>query len=301
MDCAASISIAFVLADYVLYARHLVYGGGPAFSTAEVLRRGLSVALGGPDAGVWALASAVYAVCLIAVGLDLLQRERNDEAIFFLTALVLARCRAVCLSRAVSRGRYFFVLLPFVWLLAARALAHGLSSSPAGRVIVPALVTASVLGNGAHVVTMLRDGRGDYARAVSTMSALTPGQDIVVASDQDFSNRLILDYYGENISPHQRLTYVSAASEGSRAPQWFISSHLRHARRDSANPRDNAGGGDLQPGTVVPVRRLVGLQLVSVPTARAAAGVKVSPGRPRPARRGRPYFDGIPARSSRSR
>ena len=61
--------IAFVLADYVLYARHLVYGGGPAFSTVEVLRRGLSVALGGPDAGVWVLASAIYAVCLIAVGL----------------------------------------------------------------------------------------------------------------------------------------------------------------------------------------------------------------------------------------
>ena len=54
------------------------------------------------------------------------------------------------------------------------------------------------------------------------MSALTSGQDIVVASDQDFSNRLILDYYVENISPQQRLTYVSAASEGSRAPQWFI-------------------------------------------------------------------------------
>jgi hypothetical protein len=214
--------IAFVLADYVLYARHLVYGGGPAFSTAEVLRRGLSVAFGGPDAGVWAVGSAVYAVLLIAIGLYLLHRERNDEAIFFLTALVLAPAAVLSVYHArFLEVRYFFVLLPFVWLLAARALGYALSC-PAGRVIVPALVTASVLGNGVHVVTMLRDGRGHYARAVSTMSALTSGQEIVVASDQDFSNHLILDYYAENISPQQRLTYVSAASDGSRAPQWFI-------------------------------------------------------------------------------
>ena len=159
---------------------------------------------------------------VIAIGLYLLHRERNDEAIFFLTALVLAPAAVLSVYHArFLEVRYFFVLLPFVWLLAARALGYALSC-PAGRVIVPALVTASVLGNGVHVVTMLRDGRGHYARAVSTMSVLTSGQEIVVASDQDFSNRLILDYYGENISPQQRLTYVSAASDGSRAPQWFI-------------------------------------------------------------------------------
>ena len=114
---------------------------------------------------------------LIAIGLYLLHRERNDEAIFFLTALVLAPAAVLSVYHArFLEVRYFFVLLPFVWLLAARALGYALSC-PAGRVIVPALVTASVLGNGVHVVTMLRDGRGHYARAVSTMSALTSGQE----------------------------------------------------------------------------------------------------------------------------
>jgi hypothetical protein len=215
--------IAFILAEYVLDARHLAYGGGPAFSMSEVLRRALSVALGGPDAGMWGLVSAAYAVCLIAVGLQLLRRERPDEAIFFVTALVLAPAAILSVYHArFLEVRYFFVLLPFVWLLAARTLAYARASGPAGRVIVPIMLTASIIGNGVHVVTMLREGRGHYARAVATMSALTSAQDIVVGSDQDFSNRLILDYYAEEIAQDRRLTYVSASAEGGRVPQWFI-------------------------------------------------------------------------------
>jgi hypothetical protein len=165
---------------------------------------------------------AAYAVCLIAVGLHLLRRERSDDAIFFVTALVLAPAAILSVYHArFLEVRYFFVLLPFVWLLAARTLAHARASGPAGRVIVPIMLTASIVGNGVHVVTMLSEGRGHYARAVATMSALTPAQDIVVGSDQDFSNRLILDYYAEAIAPDRRLTYVSAA-EGGRVPQWFI-------------------------------------------------------------------------------
>src|SRR5699024_5675818 len=92
--------------------------------------------------------------------------------------------------------RYFFVLLPFVWLLAARALGFVFARGPLGRVVVAALLVASMAGNGIHVARWLRHGRGDYRAAVSMMAAMTPASDIVVAGDQDFSARLILEYYG---------------------------------------------------------------------------------------------------------
>jgi hypothetical protein len=215
--------VAFIAADYLLDARHLAYGGGPAFSTSEVVGRGLSVALGGPGAGAWAMVAAAYTISLIVVGLILTWREDGDEAIFFATALIIAPVAVLGVYRArFLEVRYFFVLLPFVWLLAARTLGVVLSSGGIGRAVAAALLIASIAGNAMHVAMSLRGGRGHYADAVSVMSAMTPSPDIVVAGDQDFSARLILEYYGERIAPGQRIIYVPASSGQRRDAQWYI-------------------------------------------------------------------------------
>jgi hypothetical protein len=215
--------VAFIVADYVLDARHLGYGGGPAFSASEVIRRGLSVALGGPDAGVWAIVAALYTVGLIAAGLILTWRDAGDEAIFFTTGVIIAPVAVLAVYRArFLEVRYFFVLLPFVWLLAARTLGFVLARGRRGRFVVPALLVMSIAGNAVHVARWLREGRGHYAEAVSMMSAMTSSADIVVAGDQDFSARLLLEYYGETIAPAQRIIYVPAFSPRRRDVQWYI-------------------------------------------------------------------------------
>jgi len=215
--------VAFIAADYLLDARHLAYGGGPAFSMSEVVRRGLSVALGGPDAGAWAIVAAACTISLIALGLILTWREDGDEAIFFVTALILAPVAVLGVYRArFLEVRYFFVLLPFVWLLAARTLGFVLWFGRTGRAVVAALLIVSIAGNATHIAMSLREGRGHYADAVSVMSAMTSSPDIVVAGDQDFSTRLILEYYGERIAPAHRVTYVPASSVQRRDAEWYI-------------------------------------------------------------------------------
>jgi len=215
--------VAFIAADYVLDARHLAYGGGPAFSMSEVVGRGLSVAVGGPDAGGWAIVAAGYTISLIALGLILTWRDEGDEAIFFTTAVIVAPVAVLAVYRArFLEVRYFFVLLPFVWLLAARTLAFVMSCGPLGRYAAAALVMTSIAGNATHVAMSLREGRGHYADAVSVMSAMTALPDIVVAADQDFSARLILEYYGETIAPAQRIIYLPASSPHRRDAEWYI-------------------------------------------------------------------------------
>jgi hypothetical protein len=51
---------------------------------------------------------------------------------------------------------------------------------------------------------------------------MTSSPDIVVAGDQDFSTRLILEYYGERIAPAHRVTYVPASSVQRRDAEWYI-------------------------------------------------------------------------------
>jgi hypothetical protein len=53
------------------------------------------------------------------------------------------------------------------------------------------------------------------------MAALSSNRDIVVGSDQDFSNGLILAYYAEAAASERKLVYVSSA-DGRQAPDWFI-------------------------------------------------------------------------------
>jgi hypothetical protein len=215
--------VAFIIADYLLDARHLAYGGGPAFSMSEVVRRALSVALGGPDAGMWAIVAATYTICLIAVGLVLTWREQGDEAIFFTTTVILAPVAVLAVYRARFLDvRYFFVLLPFVWLLAGRTLALVRSRGPMGRFVVAALLAMSVAGNATHVARSIRDGRGHYGDAVSVMSAMSSSSDILVAGDQDFSARLLLEYYGETLAPPHRIIFVPASSPHRRDAEWYI-------------------------------------------------------------------------------
>jgi hypothetical protein len=214
--------MAIVLAEYFVDARHLVYGGGPAFRTVEVLGRGLSLAVGGPDAGLWEVVAATYAASLIAAGLLMLLYNTDEEAAFFVTALLLAPAGILLFYRArFLEVRYFFVLLPFVWILAGRTLERVAAFGSTARLAARALLALSIAGNAIHLSTTLRLGRGHYSEAIATMAALSSNRDIVVGSDQDFSNGLILAYYAEAAASERKLVYVSS-TDGRQAPDWFI-------------------------------------------------------------------------------
>src|SRR5205814_9466389 len=137
---------------YAIDARKLAYGGGPSFDVFEVVARTLSLAIGGPDAGLLRNAATLIALCLISFGFVALVRRKSDEAAFFAASLVLAPAGILlCYHAHYLDVRYFFVLFPFVWLLCARTLASLSDQGMLRQVAAVTVVIAATAGNVLHL------------------------------------------------------------------------------------------------------------------------------------------------------
>lgn len=236
--------LAFIVADYAVHARKLYFGGGPAFNIPDVIGRVLSLAAGGADAGPLLYVTAVSTACFVVWGIVDLVRRRSDETVFFATTLVLVPAGVLFAYRAEFLDvRYFFVLFPFVWLLATRSLASLYRQGRAGQFVATVLIAASIGGNIVHIAPLLREGRGHYADAVALMAADTPGREITVGSDHDFRNRFVLDYYGEVLPAGKSLRYVSSAGWTRSEPMWVITHDFEVQREHPPSTIDASNGG----------------------------------------------------------
>jgi hypothetical protein len=208
---------------YLVDARKLVYGGGPAFSVLDVVTRVLALTAGGQNVGVERWSAMLRTVVAVVCAIWLLVRARDDEWIFFVTTLVVAPALMFLVYEPRYLDvRYFFVLVPFLWILGARTLAFLSTQAFGGRVFAVAFLLVALVGNLAHVIAPLRDGRGHYRDAIATMANMTPGELVTVGSDHDFSNRLVIDYYGEERPSGKTIVYVPSASGTPGDAEWYL-------------------------------------------------------------------------------
>jgi hypothetical protein len=232
--------VACLMGDYLVDVRKLSYGGGPPFRTGEVVARTLSLAVNGPTAGVLRNLAAGATAALVLSAIADLYARKDDEWIFFATALLLAPLSVLLLYRArYLDPRYFFVLMPFFWMLAARTLARVWTRGLAGRVAAALFAGLYVAGGVAHAAPFLRYQRGDYAAAVATVANLSALSPITIGSDHDVRNRMVLDYYGEVLPRACRWTYVPADAWDRRGPEWFVTHQF-----------DDAGAGSSAPASI---------------------------------------------------
>lgn len=223
--------------DYLVDVRKLSYGGGPPFRIAEVVARTLSLAVNGPAAGASRNLAAGVTAAIVLVGIADLYARKDDEWVFFATAVLLAPVSVLLLYRArYLDPRYFFVLMPFFWMLAARSLARVWTRGIAGRVAAASFAGLYVAGGVAHAAPFLRYQRGDYAAAVATVANLSALRPITIGGDQDVRNRMVLDYYGEALPRECRLTYVPADAWDRRGPEWFVTHQFEDAGAGSSAP-----------------------------------------------------------------
>ena len=204
---------AFFAAYYLLAVRGMEIGGGPETPTADVLRRLISLGLGGP-AGEWGWVVVAVAVGLLVIGLTLLARTQGDVWTFFASAVVASP--ALFLIRPqVLFERYF--LIPFVLFLLLAAFVLGeLWRRRALRPVVLVLLVAFLAGNAWQVKDFAESGRGEFGEALAWVAEQDERDPLAVLGDHDFRVRLYVEFYARRLSLG-RVYYVERDCYGEAA------------------------------------------------------------------------------------
>jgi hypothetical protein len=188
--------------------------------------------VGGPESGSLSWLAAGLAILLFLVSLGLLVRRHCDQWVFF-GALVVTPLALIVLRPEALFVRHFLVAIVFYLILLGRGFAESWRRYPAfAPAIVLTVVATMLLANGASIWRLHRLGRGSYLAAVQYMAEHTPDSPIIVASDHDFRNAMLLSFYRRHLPDAKQLYYVPKTQWPPDGPEWFI----RHDASAAMNP-----------------------------------------------------------------
>lgn len=206
---------------YLGFVRKVAIGGGPQLTLSNVLGTLAAFSLGFPS-GLAATALLVF-LGIVLAALVLLWRRDRALAGFFATAILIAPALGLVSSRFVLLyPRYFIVSAALALLLAGYLLARLWDAGRWARLVAVVVLAAFLVGNSVHAARLLRDGRGQYSAALRYLATQTPTPTITVASDSDFRNFGVVDYYASAVGPGHRLQYFPGNQLPPEGPQWIL-------------------------------------------------------------------------------
>lgn len=219
---------------YAVDLRVLVVGRGDPTDVPLLLAQAVGWTLGLPIARALAAPAALVALALVAAGLALRARRGDDSWIaiaitFFLPIAVFAWLRPEMIP-----FRYFLIGSALTLLLCADLAAAAWRAGGVRRGVAVLGLLLFALGNATHWRDFTALGRGGFRAALRAMANATPGEVIDVASDHDFRNRLVLQYYARELPAGKRLAYVPSRRFHTQRPEWLI----RHAPSRPARPAE---------------------------------------------------------------
>ena len=205
-------------AFYAFFLRGIKVGGGNRVGIWPPLQHALAVVTGLPlDLPIVLLLVIVLGIA--AAGMWMLARLGSDLWVLYLVGIVVSPAAlAVVQQTDLYAERYFLVSMLLWLLLVARLLAWLVARGGAARMAAVVGLVLFGLSNGARIVALIETGRGSYQAALRYMVAHTTGDVTAIASDHDFRNRLVVEYFGPRMPKQVR--YVSRA-DGSPT-QWYL-------------------------------------------------------------------------------
>jgi hypothetical protein len=177
---------------------------------------------GGPGSGAAAGIAALLAVAAIYVVLVYLMIERDDRWIFY-AVVIMAPLGLLPILLAVPLSvRYFMVSAAACLVLLSSGYAALLRRGVAGRVIGLTLLAIFVAGNAVNTGNLLRFGRGQYLAALRFMEKNSDGREVVITSDHDFRNWMLVNYYKRYLARPESIRYANGATLNERGADWLI-------------------------------------------------------------------------------
>jgi hypothetical protein len=207
----------------VVDLRHMTVGGGPPALAGEIVARTLGYSLGLPVLPALAPLYAALSLGLLGLGLARLARARDDLWLLCLVAIALAPAAILALLRPeVIDVRYFLVGIALFLILLAWSAGTELRAGGWRRAVAALGLTVFLVGNVVHTARFLSLGRGGFQAALELMAERSPDGRIVVGSDQDFRNAMVLRFYARLLAPGKILDYRERSRWPAGGPEWIV-------------------------------------------------------------------------------
>jgi hypothetical protein len=207
-----TVPIVLMLFFYFVAIRGMEVGGGPKYQVAPLLIKTASYMLGGPASGGAAATVALLAATAICVVLIYLMFERDDRWIFYAVVILVPLVLIAIRRPEQLYVRYFIISVAICLVLLASGYAGLLHRGLAGIGIGLTLLVIFVSGNAVNTINLLRFGRGQYLAALHFMEVRSGGREVVVTSDHDFRNGILVNYYKRHLEQPDHTRYVDAAT-----------------------------------------------------------------------------------------
>lgn len=219
----------FIAFFYLFYAMDMTIGGGPAVDKFMVLAQGADSFVGVPDA-VRYLGIPLILLPVLWF-LVLLFREGDREWSFYGSALLFAPALAIMLAGSnYFNYRYIIVCVPFYYLVISRLLAKASRAEAKAYHYLTFLVLGLYLiGQAFRLVPFFEHGRGSYRPVLSEMAKTSSRAMITVGSDNDFRNKMLIEFYARFLDDRKDLRYVDQQFWASEPPEWIILHSLDEA------------------------------------------------------------------------
>jgi hypothetical protein len=208
-----------LLAFYFVAIRGMEVGLGPRFQATSLLIKTASYMLGGPASGAAAGIVALLAVASIYVVLVYLMFKRDDRWIFYAVVIVVPLGLLPLLLPVALSVRYFIISVAASLVLLSSGYTVLLRRGVAGRGIGLTLLAVFIAGNAVSTGNLLRFGRGQYLAALRFIEQNSDGREVVITSDHDFRNAMLVNYYKRYLERPDYTHYVDRATSGA---EWMI-------------------------------------------------------------------------------
>jgi len=210
------------IAFYFGFLRHATTGGGYRREFWPMLGDLAAYTLGLPRATdpLWPVAAAA---ALLALGAWQLVRARSDALAFYAVAVLVSPAITTPFGPTGRLyERYYAVNATFGLLLCARGLAGLSARGPLCAALAAALLLGLTAGSAPRIARLLDEQRGHYHEALIAIAREQPEGEILVASDQDFRNGMMIAYEVGRDPALSRIHYLNTAAAARRAPDWYV-------------------------------------------------------------------------------
>jgi hypothetical protein len=217
-----TVPVILLLAFYFVSIRGMEIGAGPEYQVVPLLIKTASYMLGGPASGAAGVIVALLAVASIYVVLIYSMFERDDRWIFYAIVIVVPLGLIPILLPVPLSVRYFMVSVAASLVLLSSGYAALLCRGVAGRGIGLTLLAVFIAGSAVNTGNLLRFGRGQYLAALGFMEKNSDGREVVITSDHDFRNGMLVNYYKRYLERPDSVRYANGATLNEQGAEWLI-------------------------------------------------------------------------------